>query len=237
MERIPTGIPGFDELIGGGFPAGSTILLSGGAGTGKTIFAQQYIYNGAKDYGQPGIFITLEEGLTNIVWNMQNFSWDIKPLEEQNLMRIYKINLEADDDIEDKIMLELEKIAEMVNEMGAQRLAIDSTTAFSIFIKDQGMLRNVLYRFSNELKKLNCTTLLTAETKGGMTDFSAFGVEEFIVDGVVANYLIPPNRNLFIRKMRGTDHSKTVHPFAITPKGIKVSAKDEVMWSTLRNIK
>src|SRR3989338_1154034 len=90
MIRLKTGIPGLDELIEGGFPEGSSILLSGAAGTGKSIFCLQYLYYGAKELGEPGVYITLEEGPHNLWWNMQRFKWDLLPLERDNLLKIYK---------------------------------------------------------------------------------------------------------------------------------------------------
>jgi KaiC/GvpD/RAD55 family RecA-like ATPase len=93
MQRIPTGIPGLDELIEGGFPEGASILLSGGPGSGKTIGAMQFIYEGARTYNEPGIYVTMESNLKDITWNMQRFQWDIKSLQEKNLMKIYRLNL------------------------------------------------------------------------------------------------------------------------------------------------
>ena len=66
MERVKTGIPGFDDLVQGGFPKGASILVSGGTGSGKSIFAMQFIYNGAKQFNEPGLYVTLETNLKNI---------------------------------------------------------------------------------------------------------------------------------------------------------------------------
>lgn len=236
VERIKSGVPGFDELVEGGIPKGSSVLITGGSGTGKTIFAMEYIYEGAR-MGEPGLFVTLESNLKNVVWNMQSFQWDIKALQDKNLMKIYRLHLmpsKTTEGFEEQIHSELTTIGRIVKEVGIQRLAIDSTTAFALWIKDMGLLRHVLFEFVDSLKELNCTTLLVSETKGGKTDFSAFGIEEFVVDGVVALYFIPPNRSVFIRKMRGTKHSQTVHPFNITEKGLEIRPKDEILWEALR---
>ena len=83
MERVPTGIKGFDELIQGGIPKGATVLVSGGAGSGKTILATTFIYEGARKFGEPGLLVTVEDNLKNIVWNMENFGWDIKIWSEE----------------------------------------------------------------------------------------------------------------------------------------------------------
>ncbi len=122
----------------------------------------------------------------------------------------------------------------MVKDIGATRLTIDSTTAFGGWITDPGKLRNLLFRFGDYLKDLNCTTMMTSETNGGPRDFSAYGVEEFVVDGIFAMYFIPPHRSIFIRKLRGTKHSQAAHPCQITENGLVVNSKDEVMWSAIK---
>ncbi|MFH1225030.1 MAG: ATPase domain-containing protein [Candidatus Diapherotrites archaeon] len=237
MRRIKTGIPGLDELVQGGVPEGSSVLVGGGSGCGKTILGMQYIYQGALDFSEPGIFITLEGNVKNIAWNMASFKWDIKKLQDRNLMRIYRLNLENikdDGDAGAQIDAELGTISDMAGEIGAKRLAVDSTSAFAVWLKDEGTLRNALFKFTNALKDLNCTTLLTSETKGDKTQFSTFGIEEFVADGIIALYFTPPHRSLFVRKMRGTNHSKTVHPFEITERGIVVQPKDEIMWEAIK---
>lgn len=237
MDRVKTGIDGMDELLQGGIPQGSSVLVTGGAGTGKTIYTMQYIYNGAQMFKEPGIFVAIETNLKNIMWNMQSFNWDIRKMQEDNLMRTYRMDLghtKRVETVEEKIDEELGIISEMVNEINAKRLVIDSITAFGIWFERQAVIRSLLYQFTNKLKNLDCTTLLTTETKGGRDDFSAFGVEEFVVDGVIAMYFTPPHRSVFVKKMRGTDHSKTVHPFDITSNGIRVKSKDQVLWDSIR---
>lgn len=234
MERVPTAISGLDELINGGIPKGASVLVSGGTGTGKTIFASQFIYNGALDYAEPGLFVSFESSLRNVVWNMESFGWDVKKMGEKNLMKLYRLKIDPAKDVQKQMDSELDMIASMVDENNITRLAVDSISVFGVWIKELGDLRNLLFNFSEKLKELNVTTMLTAETKGGPTDFSSFGVEEFVVDGVIALYFTPPHRSIFVRKMRGTDHSKTVHPFEITQQGITVKPKDEVMWQAIR---
>src|SRR3989338_11646431 len=125
MNRVKTGIKGLDELIQGGIPEGSTVLISGGAGTCKTILGMTYIYEGAKQYKEPGLYVTLEENKRNIMWNMQSFSWDIKPFEEKNLIKIYKLNLNPKDSVEVQVDAELKEISKIVKEIGAKRLVVD----------------------------------------------------------------------------------------------------------------
>ncbi len=238
MQRVPTGIPGLDELIEGGFPEGSSVLVGGGPGAGKTIFAMQYIYEGARSHNEPGLYVTLETGLKDITWNMQSFQWDIKTLQDKNMMKIYRLNFgntQSQDEVKEQIEKELSIITKMVDSIDAKRLVIDSVTAFGVWIPEAGFLRHMLFEFVNRLKETGCTTILTSEIAGeDRNKFSAFGVEEFIVDGVVALYFTPPNRSIFVRKMRGTNHSKSIHAFDIEEGGVIVRPKDEILWGALR---
>ena len=234
MERIKSGIKGFDELVQGGFPIGSTILVSGGSGTGKTIFGLTYLVAGAKLYKEPGIYISLESNLQNIIWNVESFGWDLKPLQEMNKLKIYRMNLHTQENVEMQIEEELKVIASLVKEMGCKRLVVDSTTALGVWIAEKGKIRNLLYSFAESLKGLGCTSMLIAETRGRKNDFNAFGVEDYVADSVIAMYFVPPNRSIFVRKMRGTSHNATVHPFIITNSGIEVKPRDEILWEALK---
>ncbi|MBI5553903.1 MAG: hypothetical protein HY917_04140 [Candidatus Diapherotrites archaeon] len=84
------------------------------------------------------------------------------------------------------------------------------------------------------LRKNNCTSILISEILSGKKSLSRFNVEEFVSDGVVALYFSPPNRSIFIRKMRGTNHSKKVHPFSIGNTGIVINPKDEMLWDAIK---
>ena len=235
MARVRSGIPGLDELIEGGFIESSSVLVSGGAGSGKTIFAMQYIYKGAELYGEPGIYISMEEGATNLWWNMKNFRWNLTKYEQDNLIKLYHVGMIEPAEFAHKFDEEIEKIKTMVNEMGAKRLVIDSTTAFGMWMGELSNIRYSLFKLTEELKELKCTTVLTAETLGGRDQFSRFGVEEFVTDTIISQYFRPPNRVIFVRKMRGSKHNQKPHPYEITDSGIVVSPKEEVMWESLKD--
>ena len=233
MNRVKTGVPGLDELIEGGFPEGSSILVSGGPGVGKSILSLEYLYNGAKIYNEPGIYITLEEGPQNIWWNMQRFKWDLLSLEKDNLMKILKF--EPSEDFSQNLETQTKRIVEKAKEMGAKRMVIDSITALSFWLDSTAKIRYAIYILIEELRKINCTTILTSETSGRKNDLSRYGVEEFLVDGVVVLYFIPPNHFIYIRKMRGTNNSTTIHPITINDNGLAVNYKEEILWEALKD--
>ena len=236
LERTKSGIPGLDKILEGGFPKSSSVLIPGGAGTGKTILCLQYIYNGAKDYNEPGVYVTLESHLKNITWNMESFGWDIKKFQDENLIKIYRLNVRnitTGPSVRSRMRMELEHISKIVEDIGAKRLVVDSTTSLGFWLSG-GALRLMLYEFTDTLMDLGCTTLLTTETKDERNQFSAFGVEEFISDGIIALYFTPPNRSIFVRKMRGTNHSKSVHPFIIDSKGCSVKSQEQILWEAIK---
>ena len=232
MNRVPTGIPGLDELTEGGFPEASSVLLSGGAGSGKSIFCMQYLYYGAKELREPGVYITLEEGPHNLWWNTQRFKWDLLSLEQQNLLRIYKF--EPTQDMRENLDEQTARILEKAKSLNAKRLVIDSITAFSFWMEENSKIRYAIYNLLEELRKLKCTTILTCETPGGKYDVSRFGVEEFLSDGVVQLFFNPPYRSLFVRKMRGTNHDKRVHPLEIHEQGISLKPEEEILWESIK---
>ncbi len=233
MKRVKTGVSGLDELIEGGFPESSSILLSGGAGCGKSIFCLEYLYNGAKLYDEPGVYITLEEGPHNLWWNMQRFKWDLLPLEKENKLKIYKF--EPSLDLRNDMDAQAQRIVEKAKQMNAKRMVIDSITAFSFWIDDIGKIRYAIYVLIEELRKIDCTTILTCETQAGKNQISRFGVEEFLVDGVLQLLYTPPHRSMFVRKMRGTNHDKRVHPVEINDDGLQINSKEEIMWEALKD--
>jgi circadian clock protein KaiC len=235
VERTKTGIPGLDELLHGGIPKGSNVLVAGGAGTGKTILTTRFLYNGATQYGEAGLFVTLEGNVRDIAWNMESFQWDIKSLQDQGMLTIYRLNLGLADKttIQDKIEEQLMEIEKEVKEINAKRLVVDSTTVFGAYL-DPSILRTTLFQFTDRLKNMGCTTLLTSETQPTKTVFSAYGVEEFVADGIIALYFTPPNRSLFIRKMRGTAHDKDPHPLEFTANGVAVNPRDKIIWEAIK---
>jgi KaiC/GvpD/RAD55 family RecA-like ATPase len=236
VERTKTGIPGLDELLNGGIPKGSNVLVAGGAGTGKTILTTQYLYNGATQENEAGLFVTLEGNIRDISWNMESFQWDIKALQDRNMLTIYRLNLgnlKDNSSVEQRIEEELAEIEKEVKSIDAKRLVIDSTTVFGAYL-DPSVLRTTLFKFGDRLKDLGCTTLLTSETQPTKSTFSAYGVEEFVADGILALYFTPPNRSIFIRKMRGTEHDKDPHPLEFGENGISVNPRDKIIWEAIK---
>jgi KaiC/GvpD/RAD55 family RecA-like ATPase len=216
IERIPSGIPGLDPLIGGGFIKGSVTLVTGSTGSGKTIFCSQFIWEGLKR-GETCLFITFEELPEEIIEDALVFGWDFrKYIEEKKLFLEYSDPFTLTDVISPLI--------EKIKQNSISRVAIDSTSLFGLYFQDPADVRKQLYKLVIALKKSGATSLLTAEVPEESHRLSRFGVEEFVVDGVIVLHYMglgeATYRSLQVRKMRRTDHSHEIHPMKITDQGI-----------------
>ena len=88
VQKLPTGIEGFDDVCHGGLPIGRSTLISGTSGTGKTVFSLNFLYNGIRQYNEPGIFVTFEESPLDILRNAASFGWDLQEMVEQDKLFI-----------------------------------------------------------------------------------------------------------------------------------------------------
>lgn len=226
VERVKTGIKGLDEVISGGFPKGSTILVTGGPGVGKTSLCMNFLVGGALNYKEQGVYVSLEEEPKRTMYNIKSsFSWPIDELVKKNLIKFVKAELYDFDKL--KILLEDE-----VDAMKAKRLVIDPTTIISLFFEKPLQIRRSIYDLDRCAKKLGCTTLMTCEVPEGTVGISAFGVEEFVVDGIIVLLYLEKKdtftRGLRIRKMRATRHDIALHPVEITRDGMVVYPKERI---------
>lgn len=220
--RVPTGIPGLDELLEGGFVKGSTILVTGGTGTGKTTFCAQFIREGLKR-NEPGVYITMEEDPEDIKEDLKRFGFNFERFEKSKVFSFVYQNPFEVSDISSTIV-------DAINSVNAQRVVIDPVSLIGMYMKDPAVLRKRLFEIIRLLKKTGATTLITSEIldneigerSGG--SLSREGVTEFIVDSVLVLNLFGIGegitRSLLIRKMRRTKHGTDVYPMEITSKGI-----------------
>ncbi len=234
IDRVRTGIKGFDKLIEGGFPRGKIVLLSGTPGTSKTIFALQFLYNGATMFNEKGFYLSFEERAQSLKNQALQFGWDFQKLEKENKVKI--INMPAKS-IKDTTASE---IINMARDSKINRLVIDSLSALSINapttysnVTDltEISIRKFIYAFVNDLRNFenSVTSLLVSQTTEGR--LSSDGVSEFICDGIVhlgyeslgGKY----SRTITVRKMRETKNTEDIHAVEISPKGLVVHEFEE----------
>lgn len=252
---LPLRVSTFDDMIdAGGIEKGNTILVSGGCGSGKTIFAMQSIYNGALN-GEKGAYISLEENADKVVRHMsRNFGWDIAGMQEKGLISIQKIDpFELSKDIETTLRdpREREKLfsGDKYAETGAKtislidskkieipfkpdRIVIDSLSALSIAFNQPETYRLCLQLLVTALNRHDSVNILTSETEQEPMIYSKLGLEEFLTDGVIVLYNIRRGqlrrRAIEIVKLRCSDHLKELVPYVITGEGIKVLRGEKI---------
>ena len=226
VEKLPTGIASFDVIAKGGLPRNRTTLLSGTAGSGKTVFAMQFLAAGIRA-GEAGVFVTFEESASDIRQNMQSFGWDLAAWERQNKLGFVDASPDPGVEIIESGSFDLgallARVQHAVKKVGATRVAVDSLGAIFSQFSDQSIVRRELFRIASALKGMGVTAVLTAERTNDYGPVARFGVEEFIADNVMIlrNVLDGENRRrtIEILKFRGTDHQKGEVPFTIIPAG------------------
>jgi circadian clock protein KaiC len=221
MERIKTGVEGLDELVDGGVIKGEIILLAGSTGSGKTILSTQFIYNGAKFYEEKGVYATFEEDEISLKRNMAKLGMDLEKLEAESKVKI--IGLQSMKEI--GLNANLDFILKSVKELEAERLVVDSLTAFLTGTGEKFEYRTLMHLFYKILKKMSCTTVMTCSVPAG-SETLGLGIEEFIADSVIVLENVRVDTELktrfLIRKMRGTSHSRTYHDVIINENGLKI---------------
>jgi circadian clock protein KaiC len=231
IEKIVTHIRGFDHISMGGLPKGRTTLVSGTAGSSKTVFATQFLLMGIQKSNENGVFITFEESPAEITRNMLSFGWDIEKLQAEKRWTYVDASPQPG---ESQVVIGeydlgalLARIEHAIHKVNAKRVALDSLGAIFTQFEDANTIRRELFRIAWALKKMGVTSVLTAERTNEYGDIARFGVEEFVADNVIIlrNILEEEKRRrtIEILKFRGTLHRKGEYPFTIIPgEGIEI---------------
>jgi circadian clock protein KaiC len=226
VEKVATGISSFDIIAKGGLPRNRTTLISGTAGSGKTIFAVQFLAAGI-EAGTPAVFVTFEESAADIRKNMLSFGWDLAKWEAEGKLAFVDASPDPMIDSVEAGSFDLgallARVQHAVRKVKAERVAVDSLGAVFSQFSDQSIVRSELFRIASALKAMNVTAVLTAERTDDYGPIARFGVEEFIADNVMIlrNVLEDESRRrtIEILKFRGCDHQKGEYPFTIVPEG------------------
>jgi circadian clock protein KaiC len=227
LPKTATGIPGMDEITGGGLPKGRPTLVAGGAGSGKTLFAMEFLVNGATQYDEPGVFVAFEENADDLAQNVASLGFDLKKLGRQKKLIVDHVHVERSE-IEETGDYDLEglfiRLGHAIDSIGAKRVVLDTIEVLFSALSNQGILRAELHRLFRWLKDKGVTAVITAERgEGSMT---RFGLEEYVADCVImldhrVNEQVS-TRRLRIVKYRGSLHGTNEYPFLIGKHGISV---------------
>jgi KaiC/GvpD/RAD55 family RecA-like ATPase len=238
---VPTGVEGLDEMISGGFPRGRVVLVLGGPGTGKTILASQFLYKGIAQYGENGIFVSLDEGKKHFSSEMLKFNWDFKKAEEEGkFLFVDATRLSRVAMLKEKMLKEetsslrgkqlqidrlIEELQEKIQQINAKRVVFDTLASLFYRFFDPIERRTAGVDLIEALSDINVTTIVT-------TELSYLGLErnlmeeEFLVHGVIMMQTLfyggSTTRALQVEKMRGASVNPNLVPYTIDKNGIEI---------------
>lgn len=232
IPRVKTKINGFDQLVEGGIPRGSSVMVRGSTGTGKTIFCLQYLYEGAIGGEEPGVYLSFLEDKEKIYRHGKRFGWDLKALEKKNKLNILRY--------------EPHEVASIMEEgggllrddicaIGSRRLVVDSLTTYGMVFENQYQKSESIKELFNMLSVCGTTTLVTMDSDITPNDGhrNEFG---FLTDGILNFYYLRGKeycgkksscrvRALEVLKMKDTDHFEGLKKFEIGQKGFKITGE------------
>ena len=230
VPKLATGISGFDHIALGGLPANRPTLVAGTTGSGKSVFAAEFLAQGIRRFGQPGVFVTFEERPDDVRANLASLGFDIASWEAEGRWAF----VDASPDLDDKVVVGgyefnalVARVRHAASTVGAARVALDSLGAVFSRFEDPAVVRLELSRLIAALKELRITAVLTAERTHEYDAIARFGVEEFVADNVVILRNVIENekrrRTVEILKLRGAPHRSGEFSFTIVSgEGISV---------------
>lgn len=231
MDRkfIKSGIPGLDEVLGGGMLEGSVVTVSGATGAGKSTFAAQFVHNGAVESGEAGLYISIEESRRDFFFHMGGYKWDFQSLEREQKFILLDYPIHE----VDQIINQSASIQEIINSTGVKRVVIDSVMPIALYFKGDDERKTGFLKFIENLRKWNVTTMITSEDfkmHSGSRPSSEFGIESF-TDGWINLFYryddkkLERLRYLEVVKMKGVAHSSRAYPITLTDRGFSVGSE------------
>ena len=227
VPKSPTGIQGLDEITGGGLPRGRPTLVCGGPGCGKTILGMEFLINGARQFDEPGVFMSFEETIEDLAMNFASLGLDPRPLSVHKKLALDYVRIEPNE-IQETGAYDLDglfiRLEHAIDSIGAKRVVLDTIETLFSGLSDTRMLRAELRRLFNWLRTKGVTAIVTGERgEGTMT---RHGLEEYITDCVIMldHRVVEQNatRRLRVVKYRGSTHGANESPFFIDESGISV---------------
>lgn len=227
LPKCPTGIRGLDEITGGGLPRGRPTLVCGGAGSGKTLLAMEFLVRGITQHGEHGVLLAFEETARELTDNVRSLGFDLDDLVAQKKLYLDHVRIERTEIVEtgeydlDGVFIRLGREIELV---GARRVVLDTIENLFFGLPNPAILRAELHRLFRWLKDKEVTVIITGER--GEAALTRHGLEEYVSDCVIAlDHRVTDQistRRLRIVKYRGSAHGTNEYPFLIDENGISV---------------
>ncbi|MBV9081409.1 MAG: circadian clock protein KaiC [Acidobacteriaceae bacterium] len=227
LQKSGTGIEGFDQITGGGLPRGRPTLVCGSAGCGKTLFAMEFLVQGALEYDEPGVFMAFEETPEELAQNVASLGFDLDDLVARRNLVVDHVHVERSE-IEETGEYDLDglfvRLGFAIDSVGAKRVVLDTLEALFGGLPNEAILRAELRRLFRWLKEKGVTAIITAERGEGA--LTRHGLEEYVSDCVILlDHRVTEQistRRLRVVKYRGSVHGTNEYPFLIGKHGISV---------------
>lgn len=227
-DRIPSGIPGLDEVIEGGFEKNSAVLISGGGGSGKTIFGIQFLLEGIEKFDETGVYISFEENKHKFYKHMMRFGWDLEKLENQGRFVFIRYSPEK---MAEMVEMGGKTIGQELKEINGKRIVIDSLSAYTVLFDKESDQRRMLVELFTMIENWDATTVVIAEENPDIEKYHS-SVMGFMADSIIYLYnIIKDNtmlRAMQVAKMRGTKHIFKIFPLLIGEKGVNVYPDQDI---------
>jgi circadian clock protein KaiC len=228
LEKAPTGIPGLDQITGGGLPLGRVTLVAGGAGAGKTLLGLNFLVAGARQYGEPGVLMTFEESAAKVALNVRSLGFDLDELVRRDLLAVLAFRVDPSEivaagefDFEPIFAI----LDDAISRVGAKRVVLDTIEVLFGAFGDDAIVRSELSRLVRWLEDRAVTVVLTGE-RGGGSGLTRHGIEEYVTDCVIVlDHRVSAEistRRLRVVKYRGSAHGTNEYPFLISARGFTV---------------
>jgi circadian clock protein KaiC len=229
LPKSRTGIKGFDEITSGGLPQGRPSLVTGGAGSGKTLFAMEFLIRGALEFGEPGVFVSFEESEGDLIANFASLGFDLPQLQADKKISLDYVHIDRSE-IEETGDYNLEglfvRLGLAIDAVGAKRIVLDTLEALFSGFANQFILRSEIRRLFRWLKERGVTAVITAERATTVVGLTRHGLEEYVSDCVIAlDHRVDDQistRRLRVVKYRGSTHGTNEYPFLLDEGGISV---------------
>jgi circadian clock protein KaiC len=230
LEKAPTGIPGLDQITGGGLPRGRVTLVAGSAGAGKTLLGLNFLVAGARQYGEPGVLMTFEESATKVALNVRSLGFDLDELQRSGLLVVLAFRVDPSE-IVTAGQFDFEPIfailEDAIRQVGAKRVVLDSIEVIFGAFGDDAIVRSELIRLVRWLDDRGITVILTGERgPRGNDTLTRHGIEEYVTDCVIVlDHRVTEEistRRLRVVKYRGSAHGTNEYPFLISAQGFTV---------------
>jgi circadian clock protein KaiC len=227
FKKAPTGIPGLDDITGGGLPVGRPTLITGGPGSGKTLLGITFLVRGAIDYNEPGVLMTFEENADDLASDVASLGFDLPALIEQRKLLVDYVHIDRSE-IEETGEYDLEglfvRLNEAVTAIGAKRVLLDTIEALFSGFQNEAVLRAELRRLFRWLRDRGLTAVITGEQ--AERQMTRYGLEEYVTDAVIQlDHRVHEQistRRIRVVKYRGSHHGTNEYPFLIDADGVSV---------------